>query len=289
MTVARIIAPLTGAERDKRVLKTAFAVARPFKAHVAALFVCPDPRFSVAYTGGVAVSPNIVQEIVDAAEKLNREAAKAARAAFSEAASAAEASITAKPGKAGQRLTCSLEEMEGYLPSCVAEAARLSDLVVFGPIVSSDSPDIGEAFAEILVKTERPVLLAALTPMNCPGKVAVAWDGSDTAARAIVGALPILEKAGEVVLLSCCRDPRKKTDFRNVADYLALHGVACSEETVDPGHREIGPTLLASAKMLGADLLVMGGYGHGRLGETLFGGVTQHVRWHATMPVLMIH
>jgi len=280
MSIGRIIAP---------VLTTAFAVAKPFNAHVVALFVCPDPRMSVAYSGGVAVSPSIVQEIVDAAEKLNREAIKAARATFADAASATGAKITVTPGKAGRQLTCSFEEMEGYLPACVAEVAKLSDLVVFGPIAAEDSPDIGEAFSEILLKTERPVLLSALTPAGFPGKVAVAWDGSDTAARAIVGALPVLEKAGEVVLLSCCHDPKRKTVFDDVKQYLALHGVTCSEQIVDPGRHEIGATLLTNAKMLGADLLVMGGYGHSRLGEVLFGGVTQHVRWHATMPVLMIH
>ena len=289
MSIGRIIAPVTGAPRDKRVLTTAFAVAKPFNAHVVALFVCPDPRMSVAYSGGVAVSPSIVQEIVDAAEKLNREAIKAARATFADAASATGAKITVTPGKAGRQLTCSFEEMEGYLPACVAEVAKLSDLVVFGPIAAEDSPDIGEAFSEILLKTERPVLLSALTPTGFPGKVAVAWDGSDTAARAIVGALPVLEKAGEVVLLSCCHDPKRKTVFDDVKQYLALHGVTCSEQIVDPGRHEIGATLLTNAKMLGADLLVMGGYGHSRLGEVLFGGVTQHVRWHATMPVLMIH
>jgi len=289
MSIGRIIAPVTGAPRDKRVLMTAFTAAKPFKAHVVAIFVCPDPRLSVAYSGGVAVSPSIVQEIVDAAEKINKEAAKAARANFTDAATAAGAKITALPGKSGQQLTCAFEEMEGYLPACVAEVAKLSDLVVFGPIAAEDSPDISEAFSEILLKTERPVLLAALTPTGFPGKVAVAWDGSDTAARAIMGALPILEKAGEVVLLSCCHDPKRKTEFHNVREYLALHGVACSEQMVDPGRHEIGPALLVNAKMLGADLLVMGGYGHSRLGEVLFGGVTEHVRWHATMPVLMIH
>lgn len=289
MTVARIIAPLTGTGRDKRVLMTAFAAAKPFNAHVVALFVCPDPRLAIAYSGGVAVSPSIVQEIVDAAEKINKEAANAARTAFADAASTVGAAINAAPGKAGQKVTCSFEEMEGYFPTCVAEAARLSDLVVFGPVVAGDAPDISEAFSEILLNTERPVLLAALTPPDFPGKVAIAWDGSDTAARAIVGALPILEKAGEVVLLSCCHDPKRKTEFRSAKQYLALHGIACSEETVDPGAREIGAVLLANAKMLGADLLVMGGYGHSRLGEVIFGGVTQHVRWHATMPVLMIH
>ncbi|HUO92070.1 MAG TPA: universal stress protein, partial [Rhizomicrobium sp.] len=197
--------------------------------------------------------------------------------------------VRAPEAAAGAETTCSFVEMEGYFPACVAEAARLSDIVVFGPITTAEASDIGEAFAETLVATERPVLLAAVPPAEFPGKVALAWDDSDTAARAILGALPFLEKAAEVLLLSCCRDKKRKTEFRNVERYLALHGIRCTEEIIDPGKQEIGAALLAGAKLRGADLLVMGGYGHSRLGEVIFGGVTQHVRWHATMPVLMIH
>ncbi|HTW33174.1 MAG TPA: universal stress protein [Rhizomicrobium sp.] len=288
MSIAKIIAPLTGSKRDKRVLSAAFAAAKPFSAHVVGLFVCPDPRLSMPYIG-VQISPDVVQDIIDGAAKINAEAAKTARATLAEAASAAGVSVVTRPEKNARETTCSFVHMEGYFPACVAEAAKFSDLVVFGPILANDSPDISEAFAEILVKTERPVLLATLAPKDFPGKVAIAWDGSDTAARAIIGAMPVLEKAGEIILLSCCRDPKKKADFRNVEQYLALHGIACNEATVDPGTRETGAALLEAAKMRGADLLVMGGYGHSHLGELIFGGVTQHVRWHATMPVLMIH
>jgi nucleotide-binding universal stress UspA family protein len=77
--------------------------------------------------------------------------------------------------------------------------------------------------------------------------------------------------------------------LRQVEQYLGLHGLSCTEEKVDHGKRGIGEALLDGASARGADLLVMGGYGHSKLGETIFGGVTQHVRWHTTMPVLMIH
>jgi nucleotide-binding universal stress UspA family protein len=288
MTIARIIAPLMGAERDKRVLKTALAAAKPFNAHVVGLFVRPDPRLTMPYTG-VPVSPDVVQEIVNAAEEMNDQAAKAARAFLAETAAGAGVRVVKTSERAPTETTFSFVEMEGYFPACVSEAARLSDLVVFGPIATSDSPDIGEAFAETLLSTERPVLLAPSAPAKFPGKVALAWDGSDTAARALVGAVPFLEKADQVVLLSCCRYAEKPTDFRAVEQYLALHGISCTEAVIDPDKREIGAVLLESAAAQGADLLVMGGYGHSRLGEVIFGGVTQHVRWRATMPVLMIH
>ena len=289
MCIAKIIAPLAGTKHDRDTLKTAFAAAKPFNAHVEALFVHPDPRLVLPYYTGVPISPDVVQSIMDAAGMMNAEAARVARTAFDDEAAAANVVKTAAP-KASQTATCSFLELEGYFPTIVAEASRLSDLVVFGTPGAADSPDIADAFAETLIKTERPVLFAGHVPSRFPGKAIVAWDGSATATRALIGAMPFLHKAREIVLLSCRHQAQApKTGFADVSRYLAAHHLSCREEIVDPGSRAIGEALLDGAIKGEADLLIMGGYGHSRLGEAIFGGVTQHVRWHASMPVLMIH
>lgn len=287
MTIAKIIAPLTGGKRDKTVLATAFVAARPFAAHVVALFVHPDPRLAIPYMGA-PLSPDVVQAIIDSAQEMTRAAAKSARAALSEAALAAGAEIVSAPRKSSA-VSASFCEVEGFFPHSVAEMARLSDLIVFGPVSPADGPDLADAFIETLLKTERPVLLAAETPASLTDKIAIAWDGSAIAARALVGAIPFLKKAGAVVLLSCQHSGPRKAQFRDVEEYLALHGVRCTEQIVEPGKRGIGEALLNAAVTSGATMLAMGGYGHSHLGETIFGGVTQHVRWHASLPVLMFH
>lgn len=287
MTIAKIIAPLTGGKRDKTVLATAFVAAKPFAAHVVALFVHADPRLAIPYMGA-PLSPDVVQAIIDSAQEMTRAAAKSARAALNEAAQAAGAEILPAPRKTAA-LSASFCEVEGFFPHSVAEEARLSDLIVFGPVSPADGPDLADAFIETLLKTERPVLLAAKTPASLTTGIAVAWDGSAIAARALVGAMPFLKQAGTVTLLSCQHSGARKTQFDDVEDYLALHGVRCTERLVDPGKRGIGEALLEAATEAGATMLVMGGYGHSHLGETIFGGVTQHVRWHASLPVLMFH
>ena len=286
MSIAKIIAPLTGTARDAAVLTTAYVAAKPHNAHVVGLYVHPDPRLALPYTGA-PISPEVVQEIVDAADEINRQTAKVARATFAEKAAAAGVEIVVAP-KDKERATCSFREVEGFFPRCVADASRLSDLVVFGPIAPVDGPDLADAFVETLVKIGRPVLLGTQTPKSLTGKVMIAWDGSPAASRAVVSAMPFLEKADKIVLLSCCK-ASQKLGIGEVEEYLALHGLGCTEEAVDPGRRGIGETLLDAALKGGADLLVMGGYGHSQLGEIVFGGVTQHVRWHASLPVLMIH
>ncbi len=75
-----------------------------------------------------------------------------------------------------------------------------------------------------------------------------------------------------------------------LADYLALHGIKADIALVEqPAARSVGGSLLDQSERIGADLLVVGGYGHSRLREFIVGGATQHIRSHATIPVLMAH
>src|SRR6516164_5514014 len=107
MSIAKVLAPVTGVPRDATVIRAAIAAAKPFKAHVVALFVRPDSRLSVPYMGGAPMSPKVVDHPAKAAE-----------------------------------VTCSFEAIIGLFPPRIAEAASLSDLVVFGPLSHDDGPDI---------------------------------------------------------------------------------------------------------------------------------------------------
>jgi nucleotide-binding universal stress UspA family protein len=74
-----------------------------------------------------------------------------------------------------------------------------------------------------------------------------------------------------------------------VREYLSLHGVRSTERLIDAGSKRIGEALLSAATEGGADLLVIGGYGRGRLRESLIGGVTRHVIAHANLSVFLVH
>jgi len=287
VSIAKIIVPLTGATRDGIALESAFVAAQPGKAHVVALYVHADPRLALPYMGA-PLSADVIQAIIDSSAEMNRTAAKSARASLAEAATRAGVRLVDSPERA-QDVTCSFREMEGYFPQCVADASRLSDLIVFGPVTPADGPDLSDAFVEALTKTERPVLLATKPPKSLTGHVTLAWDGSAVAARALLAAMPFLEQAGKITLLSCSLPGRDKPDFRDAEEYCALHGLVCTEAVIAPGRHGVGETLLDEAAARQSDLLVMGGFGHSHLSEVLFGGVTQHVRWNAALPVLMVH
>ncbi len=287
MSLAKILAPLTGTVRDEVVLATAFAAAKPFHAHVAVLFIHPDPRLAVPFVG-VPVSPEVVQDIVDASEAIAKSTEKRAYDALVAAADKAGAAIVERPKKA-EAVTCSFRRAQGLYFRAVAQAAELSDLVAFGVIAGPDTVELSEGFVEVLTRSGRPILLSAETPSRLARKIVLGWDGGASAARAITAALPFLERADSIEVLNIQHAPIREAGFADLREYLALHGLAASEQTVEQGTRQIGEALLDGAERAGADLLVMGAYGRGPLRESVFGGVTVHIRSHATMPIFLAH
>ena len=179
-------------------------------------------------------------------------------------------------------------DVTGRRDEVVASHSRLSDLIVFGESATGIAG--GTALEAAMMSAGRPVLIApkqSWAPVG--GSAAIAWDESAEAARAVTAAIPFLEKARKVTIL-CIGDKELNPDpGSTLADYLALHGVVADVHLVDARGRAAGEVLLETAEKAGADLLVMGGYSHSRLLEFIIGGVTQHIRSHATIPVLMAH
>jgi len=287
MSFAKIVVPVTGAGRDRYALATAFAAAKPFNAHVVALFVQADPREAVPY-GELPLSPDIIQDLIDTAADLKKASSKSARSTLATLASEAEIRIIGVPRR-DEAVTVSYEEVTGHLPRALDRAARLCDLVVFPPIRETDDPEIQDGFIRALTKLERPVLLSAEKPPEQIGrKVAVGWDGGIACAHALMSAMPYLENAKAVEILSV-QDVAVPGTADDVAAYLALHGVSCAQRAIPRGERSVAEALLETAAEDGFDMLVAGGYGHSRLMESIFGGVTEHIVSHPKVPVFMMH
>ena len=288
MPIAKILAPVTGSARDAAVLANAVAAARPFNAHVMAFFVRPDLAEALAFfTDGI--SGVVVEEVVKATKDAGDEAAKRIDAAI-DAICAESAVLRVKQPVRSDTGTLSLREVQGNIGDSLTAAARLSDLVVFGPIRDSDQAGLAEAFVQVLVETDRPVLRAtAEAPKSFARRIAIGWDGKTAAAQAVSAAIPYLAKADSVEILSVQRPPLKAEATEGLREYLSLHGVRSTERLIDPGSKRIGEALLAAAAEGNADLLVVGGYGRGRLRESLIGGVTRHVIAHAGLSVFMVH
>jgi nucleotide-binding universal stress UspA family protein len=288
MAYVKILAPLTGAARDATVLAAAFAAAKPFNAHVVALFVRPDPVEAMPFFGE-GVSGVMAQEIVDAAREAADKASQDARGAIAVVAGQLGAVLTDKPEKR-DTVSISLREVDGNFATRVAEASRLSDLVVFGPLKKSDRPGLAEAFEAALLDTGRPVVLTGQTPpTNFAKRIAIGWDGSGACARALLAAMPYLARADAIDLLTIRKPNTECESCDEAREYLSMHGLSCTEKMIDAGNRSIGEVLLEAASQSGAGLLVLGGYGHSGLLQMFSTSVTQHVVAHAQFPLFLVH
>lgn len=163
----------------------------------------------------------------------------------------------------------------------IAEAGRLNDVIV----LSRGLPFVGE----VVLGGGTPVLVVPGhgLPVRVPFATAcVAWDGSDEAASALRGALPLLTQAGQVHVLNVA-ERRDSFPVCDAVKYLARHDVKAEVVEIER-HGSIEQTLSAAVAQVEADLLVMGAYGHSRLREFLLGGVTRHFLEVVTEPTLLL-
>lgn len=176
--------------------------------------------------------------------------------------------------------------------------ARYSDLLVIGQndpgeLLPSQRIDVPEY---VITHSPGPVLIVPFAGrFDETGKrIVIAWDGGVRTSRAIAASLPLLEKAlaVQVVVFNAERHPfvHGEQPGADIALYLARHGVRVevSQQSTAEG-LEVGDALLSHIADYGADLLVMGGYGHSRFREILVGGVTRTMLESMTVPVLMGH
>lgn len=173
-----------------------------------------------------------------------------------------------------------------------AREALYADLLV----LSQPHPDLGpgEAPADfneaVLAATGKPALILPALGSIPAGfdTIAIAWKPTREAALAVGGALPLLQRATQVHVLSWSTEAGPQGPL-GLDGYLQLHGVNARWHHRGEEPRDLGELMLSQAYDLSADLLVMGCYGHARAREWLLGGVSRTVMESMTLPLLMAH
>jgi nucleotide-binding universal stress UspA family protein len=172
----------------------------------------------------------------------------------------------------------------------VGSYGRLFDLIVLGrPAKGRQGPRM-TTLESALFESGRPVLLAPPTPPRRIGDtILVAWNCSTEQARATALAMPLLRKAGRVIICTVEGFTVPGPTGEQMARNLVMNDVRAEATTVAPGQRRAGEVILGQADSLGCDLIVKGAYTQSRLRQMIFGGTTQHILTHATVPVLLAH
>lgn len=167
--------------------------------------------------------------------------------------------------------------------------ARAYDLTIVG-LPDRDS-SVQQHLEEFLFDSGRPVVVLPLSrPVSIDLRLAVvAWDHTEPAARALLGALPLLRCAEQIQVITM-RGAKRLPDGADAAEavaYLQAHGLNASAETIDADDDNPGGFLMEAAIARGAGLLVMGAYSTLRAREYLLGGVTRGVLNAPLLPVMM--
>ena len=284
-----ILFPATGAETDGPVFSTALTVARLMPAHLAFLHVRLDSQamlmaMASSDTGGGYGHP----EMLETFEQEEADRQKRAELAFRDFCEAERLLVSADPSTGLPSADWRTET--GNEAYWVAEHGRAADLVVLGR--SGDAArgrmDVLES---ALMESGRPVLIAPNhARRELSGVVAIAWKGRREAARAITAAQPFLQTASKVIILSVSEETSSnEASCERLRRALSWQNFATTVNCLKPEGRPPVETLLAAAHSTNADMLVMGGYGHSRTREIIFGGFTRRILANSDLPVLIAH
>jgi nucleotide-binding universal stress UspA family protein len=177
-------------------------------------------------------------------------------------------------------------------PNLLVREARLRDLTIVPAVLEGHNY---RWYAEsIIFGSGRPVVI--LPPRGRTAEldtIAIAWDGSRPAARAVADALPILERASEVRVLTVLNEKELSSELESpgteLSNYLERRGIAAKPESIDAAGHPIGEVLGSYLTSNQADLLVMGAYGHSRVREFILGGATLSMLLTPPLPILLSH
>jgi len=273
-----IFVPMLRAGSDESALAAAVALASPSHGHVAALITIETP---------MPVAMEFAYLPVEIDQRLFDEAREAANAL---------ANVTRKR-LANEEVVSEGRISENYRlwsDTLAAFHARYADLSVLGA-----DRDLGATFTAtfhaLLMQSGRPVLVMPReSTLSLPfRRIAVAWQPTREATRALHDVLPLLGPETRIDLITV--DPARPDPQQgpqpgvDIATHLARHGYTVNVVPVAREGRSTGLCLLDYVRLSGADLLVMGGYGHARWREAMLGGTTRTVLQEMLWPVLFSH
>jgi nucleotide-binding universal stress UspA family protein len=181
----------------------------------------------------------------------------------------------------------------GDVADLVVHTVELSDIVVMNTDMRGTAiPEMRSAVSTSAIKAKKPILAVpkGMLRFSASGLAIVAWDGSAAAAAALRAATPILAYASAVHIVEIDKFRESGVSAEDGAAYLSRHGIHAvvrSEKT--HGMTSVSAKLIELAERGKADYIVLGAYGHSRMTEAVFGGVTRSMLIHSPVPLILAH
>jgi nucleotide-binding universal stress UspA family protein len=284
MSFKDILVALDTAPPARARVELAVALASRFDAHLIGLHTTPSVGLPRGHGYFDYFDRSLLDPLYAEFAKKQQEEAEATRSLFEQTARR-------------RGISAEWRSAIGYPSETAALHGRYVDLIVLG----QPDPDDAEAPLfrplpeEVALAVGRPILVVPYAGSwpEIGRRVLIGWDRSREATRAINDAMPFLTGAQAVTILTIDppEGPAGDSEFpgADIALHLARHGVNAAAERTVSADVDVGDVLLSRASDLGADLLVMGAYGHSRARELLLGGATRTILESMTLPVLMAH
>jgi nucleotide-binding universal stress UspA family protein len=276
--LGEIVVFIDGRAETAGILKFAGVLAEQHGARLISVFIQPKPA---------ATSPEMfargkgILEVIDAHQARLKGIEAEYRALFEEIV-----------GRHGVRSESEWRSLP-YLSSEVGVHAYYADLVVVARPEPSGQTAGPPGLAESLVLSSgRPIIVfPPISTVSRVRRILVAWKATRESIRAVADAMPLLARAEAVEVLVVDHDRHASRHGQepgaDIARHLARHGAQVGVRRLSSDGKDVGRLLLSQADAFGADLLVMGAYGHSHLTEWIFGGVTRTVLYEAGLPTLM--
>jgi nucleotide-binding universal stress UspA family protein len=256
-------------------LQTALALARATNGHLTCLHVTPvDPYVTFDGFGGVFVMGSIMEALDNQGESLKSEVEERLRT---------------------EDVSWEYQQSNGTLPYTLLAHAALADVVVTGrqaPRGTSGRWTAGQ-LGDMVLKARSPLLLPGIDGASFDpfGKAMIAWNGSQEAANAVRGALPLLKMATSIEVVRLEEEDEKDHLFPStkILEYLSRHDLHAELSVEKRERQSVAAALIARAHETAASSIVLGGYGHSRFGEYVFGGVTRSMLASSPINLVMSH
>lgn len=280
MTYKTVLAFLPSLDRAGRVLDVALPIADAHGAHLVGVHVVPDVTMYYGFVAG-----RFPAQLIDEQRRLQLEDAVEIRKLFEKRGGVGNAKIEWR-----QAIASESDAIQKFVNMSIC-----ADLIVADQGAATPSDGGLEAAARMVLGTARPVLVVPSSgTFGVVGKrPLIAWNGEKEAARAAFDAIPLMQHAETVRILSIDPATGAGQDMVAVGDELAIclarHGLKTETTTAPSAGLGIGDELLNRLTDYSSDLLVMGCYGHSRLREMVFGGASRSILSRMTVPVLMSH
>jgi len=286
-----ILVPSIGFSNDSGALQLAHLFARLFDSHLDCLHVRQDPVDLVSTASGYGVPLGTQMIVTDLIEVLQEADAKRSERSKKTYENFCTRESLCSDGVQHKTHGPSASWMEktGREGVVLTAVTRVHDLVVLGNV--GGGLGLASSLAgDILLGGGRPVVLATDKVPDSFDTILIAWKDTAESARAVSASMPLLARANRVVIVQVAENKdTTSASSKALAESLRWHDIDVEVIFLAQTESSVFDSVMMTADVVNADLLVMGGYGRSRIGEFIFGGLTQSVLAAPKLPVFLCH